>query len=432
GENGPFGELFRNDPRFRDMFRNGRPVQPREMPRTIGKGSGFIIDESGIILTNTHVVRDAEVVRVHLHDGRDFVATDIKMDPRTDVAIVRIDAGETLPAIKLGNSDQTQVGDWVLAIGSPMGHDFSVTHGIISGKGRGPRIVERENFLQTDAPINRGNSGGPLININGEVIGINTAISTQGGGADGIGFAIPINMARWVAEQLIEKGEVQRAYLGVSVGPVESEVAEQLGMPHGQGVVIANVFEDSPAAKAELQPGDVILQLNGEKIAGPTDLQGVVERLTPGKSYEAVVLRQGERQTIDVTVETMPSEYSLASLAQSPSDAAPETAPEQKEFDELGLTVQAITPSLAEQFGYAEDAAGVLISDVKSGSPAASAGLEAGMLIRQVGNKDAGHTQVASPDEFHAAMDKLALEDGVVLLVEGARGGVRYVVIETN
>jgi serine protease Do len=201
-ENSPFGEMFKSDPRLKDLFRQ----QPRQMPRSHGMGSGFVIDSSGVILTANHVVADAEQVKVKLHDGREFMATEVKTDPKTDIAILRIKADSSLPTIRLGDSDATEIGDWVLAIGSPFGLDATVTAGIISAKGRGPKIATREDFIQTDAAINPGNSGGPLINLHGEVIGINTAISTRSGGYDGVGFAVPINLARWVADQLIEKG----------------------------------------------------------------------------------------------------------------------------------------------------------------------------------------------------------------------------------
>ena len=212
GDNDLFREFFRNDPRFRE-FQNQTPAE-RELPAPVGRGSGFIIDESGVIVTNSHVVEGAEHVKVRLHDGREFIATDIKQDPRSDIAILHIDAPRgLLKPVRFGNSDQMQVGDWVLAVGSPFGYDLSVTAGIISAKGRGPKINEREDYLQTDAAINPGNSGGPLLNLNGEVIGINTAISSRNGSYNGIGFAVPINMAQWVIQQLVAEGKVSRAYL---------------------------------------------------------------------------------------------------------------------------------------------------------------------------------------------------------------------------
>ncbi|MBM4077423.1 MAG: trypsin-like serine protease, partial [Planctomycetes bacterium] len=212
----PFRQFFQNDPQLEELFRNrGRQ---RQGPQRMGKGSGFIIDSSGIIMTNNHVVNGADEVKVRLHDGREFIATDVKTDERTDVAIVRIEASG-LKALKLGDSRSTEVGDWVLAIGSPFGLDMSVTAGIISAKGRTNRITDRADFLQTDAAINPGNSGGPLLNLGGEVIGINTAIATESGGYDGIGFAIPTHIAGWVSQQLIANGEVNRGYIGTQIQP---------------------------------------------------------------------------------------------------------------------------------------------------------------------------------------------------------------------
>ncbi|MCH7685205.1 MAG: trypsin-like peptidase domain-containing protein, partial [Planctomycetes bacterium] len=208
----------------------------------MGRGSGFIIDESGVIVTNSHVVEGAEHVKVRLHDGREFIATDIKQDPRSDIAILHIDApGGLLKPVRFGNSDQMQVGDWVLAVGSPFGYDLSVTAGIISAKGRGPRINEREDYLQTDAAINPGNSGGPLLNLNGEVIGINTAISSRNGSYNGIGFAVPINMAQWVIQQLVAEGKVTRAYLGVKMQPIDAALSRSLKIPIGEGVIVAEL-----------------------------------------------------------------------------------------------------------------------------------------------------------------------------------------------
>ncbi len=257
----PFGELFRNDPRLREMFKNRGP---RREPGSRGQGSGFVIDPSGIIMTNNHVVEGADKVTVRMSDGRVFTATDFKGDPKSDVAIVRIKADAPLATLPLGDSDRTEVGEWVLAVGSPFGLDLTVTAGIVSAKGRGPKITEREDFIQTDAAINPGNSGGPLLNLNGEVIGMNTAISTRSGGYDGVGFAVPVNMARWAANQLVEHGTVRRAYLGVAIQPVDAELAGQFGVPINGGAVVTQVMDGSPAEGAKLQPGDVVIRLDGK------------------------------------------------------------------------------------------------------------------------------------------------------------------------
>ena len=229
-----------------------------------GSGSGVIVDPSGIILTNNHVVAGGGEVTVRLGDGREFKAVGIKTDPKSDLAIVRIEAGSPLPAARLGRSSEVEVGDWVLALGQPFGLEGTVTAGIVSAKGRGLGITDREDFIQTDAAINPGNSGGPLVNLDGEVIGINTAISTNSGGYQGVGFAIPIDLAKWVGGQLEQSGTVHRAYLGVVIQPVTQEIAEQLKVKVHNGVLVREVRDNTPAAKAGVQPGDVILRFAGQ------------------------------------------------------------------------------------------------------------------------------------------------------------------------
>ena len=234
GDDSPFKDLFQNDPRFKDMLKQHQN-QPRRAPRKMGTGSGFIINKSGLIMTNSHVVNGADVVKVTLNDGREFTASDIKTDPRSDVAVIKIDAPD-LVAIPLGDSSKMEIGDWVLAIGNPFGIGMSVTNGIISAKSRGPGINDREDYLQTDAAINPGNSGGPLLNLRGEVIGINTAISSRSGGYDGVGFAIPVNMARWVSGQLIDHGMVKRSFLGVGIQPISNDLSKSFDIKVGGSV----------------------------------------------------------------------------------------------------------------------------------------------------------------------------------------------------
>lgn len=419
GDNSPFGELFKNDPRLRELFKHRQ--RGGAMPRSHGMGSGFIIDPSGIILTNNHVVQDAEEVRVKLSDGREFIAHDIRTDPRSDVAIVRVTTNGKLPALRLGNSDAMEIGDWVLAVGSPFGLDLTVTAGIISAKGRGPGITEREDFLQTDAAINPGNSGGPLLNLKGEVVGINTAISTRSGGYDGVGFAVPINMARWVSDQLIGSGNVSRGYLGVAMQPVDNELAAQFNVAVGRGALVTQVLPDSPAAAARLEPGDLVLNLNGKEVHGPRSLQGIVEQLKVGETYQLGLMRNGKQLSIDIQVKPMPQEYALSNRRPAQGNAPSQPAPSQ--FEELGLSVEALTPEVAGQLGVAPES-GVLISAVKAESPAALAGLQTGMVIEKVGQK-----QVASPADFKAALQGTSVEKGVLLLVRTG-GGAKFVVIK--
>lgn len=422
GDNSPFGNMFRNDPRLKEFLRQ-RPRQ-QQQPRS-GMGSGFIIDPSGVILTASHVVNDAERVVVTLQDGREFTATEIKTDPRTDVAIVRIKPEGKLTALPMGDSDKTEIGDWVLAIGSPFGLDLTVTAGIISAKGRGPGIAEREDFLQTDAAINPGNSGGPLIDLHGHVIGINTAISTRSGGYDGVGFAVPINLAHWVSDQLMAKGAVSRAYVGVAIQPVSSDLAKQFNVPVGKGALVTQVMPNSPAADAKLESGDLVLKLDGKPVHGPRDLQGIVERLKTGESYPLIVLRDGKEVTLKITVKEMPKEYTLANAETLvPRESAKPETPKSSSYEDIGIEIQEVTADLAKQLGYKETPTGVMISNVQENSPAARAGLREGVVIEKVGTR-----RVNSVAEFNEAVKKASVENGLAVLVRTPRGA-QYIVIK--
>ena len=310
----PFGDAFK-DPHLRKFFEfHGMPNVPHGVS---GSGSGVIVDPSGVVLTNNHVVAGGGNVTVRLSDGREFKATEIKTDPRTDVAIVRIHADGPLPAARLGRSSEVEVGDWVLAVGQPFGLEGTVTAGIVSAKGRGMGITDREDFIQTDAAINPGNSGGPLVNLDGEVIGINTAISTNSGGYQGVGFAVPIDLAKWVGGQLEQTGAVHRAYLGVGIRTVTQEDAEQFKIKVHNGVIVGEVRNNTPAAKAGVQPGDVILQFAGQPVNNARELQNIVERSPIGSSQPMVVLRDGKQMTVNVTCSEMPADFTASELSRS-------------------------------------------------------------------------------------------------------------------
>lgn len=413
----PFDELFRQHPQLRDQFRN------RRMPERRGAGSGFIIDADGTIVTNSHVVNGADKVKVRLQDGREFIATNIRVDARTDVAILQVDAGGELQPIALGDSDQMEIGDWVLAVGSPFGLELTVTAGIISAKGRGVGINEREDYLQTDAAINPGNSGGPLLNLNGEVIGINTAISSRSGGSEGVAFTVPINMARWVIDQLKEKGQVERAYLGVLIQEMTNDIANVLKLPVGKGVLVGRILPDSPAQAAGLQRRDLILQLDGKTVGSPRQLQGLVERLEIGKAYDIKILRDGEEMTLPITMKAMPKEDPLAG---EPESEKPEDEPSKEgEFEELGLDVQTLTPEIAKQLKSSVDK-GVVVTSVKPGSAAEDAGLSPGMIIVEVGS-----AEIESVEQFRTAIDAATLSDGVLLSVQSGQSS-RFIVLKAK
>lgn len=425
GGNGPFQELFRDDPRFQELFK--KQQEKKVVPE--GRGSGFVIDQSGIIVTNNHVVQDAERITVSLYDEREFEAELIGADPRSDIAILKIDAPKNLTALNLGDSDQMQVGDWVLAVGSPFGYELSVTAGIISGKGRGPRINEREDYLQTDAAINPGNSGGPLLNLDGEVIGINTAISSRSGGYDGIGFAVPVNMAKWVLDQLRDQGKVTRAYLGVKMKPLDTALSKRLGVPIGEGVIVSEVFPKSPAAQGKIQTGDVIMKLKGKSVTSTRHLQELVEKLEIGKSHAMTVLRDGEKVTLNVPGTEIPENFSLLNRKKPGRNGTPQK-PKKETFENLGLDIQELTPELTRQLGLkdakGEPVQGVLVENVKVNSPAHLAGIRSGDVIQKVES-----TRTTSPEVFREAIKKASLEKGILIHIRN-RGGSDVLVIQAN
>jgi len=418
-EGTPFEQYFNQE----QMEQFGRQFQQQQQPRQEGTGSGVIIDPKGIVLTNNHVVYGADIVTVRLADGREFRATDIKTDPQTDMAILRIEAPEPLPAAKLGNSDQLEIGDWVIAVGNPFGLEQTVSAGIISGKGRSIGAAQRATFLQTDAAINPGNSGGPLVNLDGEVIGINTAIASNGGGNDGIGFAVPVNMAKWIVPQLLAGGKVERAYLGVGIEQISSDLASKFGVRAGEGVLVTEVFPNSPAAEAGLREGDVIVDFNGVKVRNPRELQEVVERSTLNTKQRANVLREGKPTIIEVLARSLPEDFGRGVRPDPRRGGDEEPSADSHANDELGIEVAAMTSAEAKQLGY-DGYEGVLVTNVTPDGLAFSNGLREGMLIRKVGQSD-----VKSTADFEAAVKKEKLEDGVLFLVRTSQGN-RYVVIE--
>lgn len=401
---------------FEDMFPDGLPEgfefrspEGGSGPR-MGTGSGVIVDAAGIVITNNHVVEGADEVMVELADGREFKATDIKTDPESDLAVVRLADAKDLPVAKLGDSDKLSTGDWVIAIGTPFNLETTVSAGIISGKGRELGTVRRAQFLQTDAAINPGNSGGPLVNLAGEVVGINTAIASNTGAYQGIGFAIPMNLAKWVTGQLIAKGTVQRAYIGVQMGPLEPRMAAKLGVAGRQGVLVSDVVPDSPAAAAGVQELDVITAFDDQPVQGLRSLQEIVERSTIGKPHSLTVLRDGKQMTLTVNVKPLPGDLAKRDAVPLRAEAGAETY----YAEDFGIEVRDKS-SLPEE-AYA-DFEGVVVDRVDADGVAASSGVGPGMLVRKVGKKP-----VRSVAEFAAAIEAESAADGVVLQVRTPRG----------
>jgi len=321
------GNPFEGTP-FEGMFPDGLPegfefnAPEGRMPGRAGVGSGVIVSDDGLVITNNHVVEGADEVTVELADGREFRAMEIKTDPDSDLAVVKLADARGLPVAKLGDSDKLEIGDWVIAIGNPFELETTVSAGIISGKGRELGSIRRAQFLQTDAAINPGNSGGPLVNLSGEVIGINTAIASNNGGYQGIGFAIPVNLAKWVTGQLIDKGTVERAFIGVQMGPLDRRMADKLGVRDRRGVLVSDVVPQSPAAAAGVQPLDVITGFDGRDIEGPRDLQQVVERSEIGQQHSLRVLRDGKPLTLEIAVRPLPTDLTAARPGRGPQHPA--------------------------------------------------------------------------------------------------------------
>jgi serine protease Do len=394
-------------------------MQPRggmQQPSPGGIGSGVVIDPAGIILTNNHVVAGGGEVTVKTQDGREFIASQVWTDPKTDLAVVKIDNATDLVAAPLGDSDQVEIGDWVVALGQPFGLESTVTAGIISGKDRGLGITDRENFLQTDAAINPGNSGGPLVNLRGEVIGINTAISSRSGGNEGIGFAVPSNLARWVSDQLVKDGVVKRAYLGVGIQPVTQDLAKQLSVRPRSGVAVTDVFPNTPAATSGLETGDVIVNFGGRPITTPQQLQLADERAEFGQNVKIDIVRNCKTLQLNYQPEEQPGNFGTRGSRKSDK-------PSVQRMEDLGMEVAPLDAEVAEQLGMA-GAEGVVITAVGPGSPAERSGLDSGMVITHVNRQP-----IHSVEEFVAAVKQADADNGILLLVRSENGS-RFVVLK--
>jgi len=387
-----FGDDFFN--RFFGQPFRGGPQKP--LPQ-MSQGSGFLVSRDGYIMTNAHVVKGADKITVVLNDGKEMDATLIGSDSHTDVAVIKIE-GKDLPFIAFGDSDAMDIGEWVIAIGSPFQLEASLTVGVISAKGRqNLRITDLEDFIQTDAAINPGNSGGPLLNLKSEVIGINTAIVSRSGGYMGIGFAIPSNMVKNIMNQIINNGGVvTRGFLGVSLQPVDKDLADAFDLDKPEGALISEVIKDSPADKAGLKQGDIIIEYNNTQVKTLGSFRNEISLMTPGTTINLKINRKGKIMTLPVTLGT-------ASDALSSADGI---------VQKLGLEVDNLTPDIAKQLGYSKDEEGVVITKIKPGSPAAVAGMRPGFLILAV-----NHKKVSTVSEFNDAMNSQETKGRVLLLV---------------
>ncbi|MBP1747792.1 MAG: degP-2 [Deltaproteobacteria bacterium] len=390
GPNNPFKDFFGDD--FMDkFFGNG----PRREYKQRSLGSGFIIDKEGYILTNNHVVEKASSIKVKLSDEKEYDAKIIGRDPKTDIALIKIDVRQSMPVAVLGDSEGLQVGDWVVAIGNPFGLEHTVTAGIVSAKGRIIGAGPYDEFIQTDASINPGNSGGPLLNLKGEVVGINTAIVS---GGQGIGFAIPINVARDMLAQLKSKGKVARGWLGIVIQKMTPEIAKTFGVSESEGAFVADVMENSPAEKAGIKRGDLIISYNGKKVKDNDTLPRLVAATEIGKKAKLILIRDKRQMEVDVVVGELQDEALKAKKTEVEKD--------------IGLVVQDITAEVAKHLNL-KDKRGVIVTDVIPGSPAQDADIRSGDVIKEIGRRP-----VRSVAEFKDTLKKSNIKEGIVMLLQ--------------
>lgn len=403
----PFRGFGEEDP-FSQPRGRGRSPQPQpERDTQFGLGSGVIVSSDGYVLTNNHVVREADSIYVRLIDRRKVAARVVGADPKTDIAVLKIDANN-LTAIRQGNSDNLRVGEWVLAVGSPLSQnlDHTVTQGIVSAKGRSNvGLADYEDFIQTDAAINPGNSGGALVNIDGELVGINTAIATRSGGFQGIGFAVPVNMANNVMQSLIEHGKVVRGWLGVTIQEMPEAMAEALGLKNVEGILVSGIVENGPADQAGFKEEDLITAIDGKKVTTVNQLRNQISRMAPGTTITVSLLRNGSPRELPVTLGELPEDEAAVQTRQSKQQ-------------QLGFAAESLTQSLANRYGIEADIPGVVVTDIDPVSAAARAGLQQGDVIQKI-NK----LRIATLADFNNAVRGLKSGDSIYLQVyrEGSK-----------
>ena len=421
--NSPYGDMLR---RFFDQQQQGedQPFSHRfgddGDTKRLALGSGFIIDPDGHIVTNNHVVGDASKVEVTLQDGAKYTATIVGRDTRSDLAVLKIDAGKPLPYVTFGNSDQAEIGDWVVAVGNPFGLGGTVTAGVLSARGRDIHAGGFDDFLQVDAPINRGNSGGPTFDLNGNVIGINTAIYSPNGGSVGIGFAVPSNAAQKVVAALEAHGKVDRGWLGVQIQEVTPAIASSLGLGNAHGALVAVISPSSPSAKAGLKQGDVILAFNGTDIAKLHDLPRLVAATAPGSKVQLTLWRGGHESTVDMTVGEMPENPQVASADEDNQSA------DQNQADTMGLHLSALTNDMRRELHLGHEVNGVLVSRVDSGSVADNLGLNRGDIIVSINQQP-----VRTPQDAADRLKEIAnAPNKTALLLLNRHGVTQYLGVE--
>lgn len=401
----PFREFFGDD--FFKRFFGAPPPQDGKVPKQVvrGLGSGVIVSQDGYILTNNHVVENAEKLTVVLSDKKKYTAKTVGTDPQTDVAVIKIETGN-LPAANLGNSDEVKVGQWVIAVGNPFQLLHTVTSGIISAKGRSNvGLSDYEDFIQTDASINPGNSGGALADLDGNIIGINTAISSPSGGSVGIGFAIPINMARRVMDELIRKGKISRGYLGLQPQDVTDDLAKAMKLKSTEGALVGDVTASGPADKAGIKSGDIITAFNGKPVPDATELRNMVAQADPGSAAKVTLRREGKEMQVTVMLGERPR-------GRGGREAEPEEPTDEQTSQKLGMAIQTLTPDIAKQLGYSANEAGVVIAEVASGGAAEDAGLQQGDVIKEV-----NRAAVRNVHDFNRAIRGEKSGDNIALRV---------------
>ncbi len=396
----PFG----NDDRFNDFFEKFFGEQPQREFRERSLGSGFIIDKEGYIVTNNHVIENANKIKVKLKNGKEFDAEIIGSDPSTDIALIKVKAGEELPVVPMGDSNDLQIGQWVVAIGSPFGLEQTVTAGIISAKGRVIGSGPYDNFLQTDASINPGNSGGPLINMQGQVVGINTAIVASG---QGIGFAIPINLAHGIIDQLKTKGSVTRGWLGVVIQDLSEEMAEYYGIPDKKGVLVMEVMPGHPAEAAGIQEKDIIVEINGQPVSTSRDLTNTVANLNVGEKAKIQFLRNGKKQSVAVEIAKRPQDTNQLASG----------GPGRPPVDELGVRITSLTPEIAKKLNTSQTD-GVVIEHLLPDGKGAEAGLAVGDIIKEI-----NHTSIKTEKDYQTALSKIKKNETIQMFIWRSQAG---------